>query len=56
MEHEVYVDAEVETPPEVAEQLRRAILAVLEEERVETPCIVAVCVTKIGRASCRERV
>ena len=45
MEHEVYIDAEVETPPEVAEQLRRAILAVLEEERVETPCIVAVCVT-----------
>lgn len=45
MEHEVYIDAEVETPPAVEEQLRRSILAALEAEGIDTPCIVEVCVT-----------
>ena len=45
MAHEVYIDAEVETPPAVEEQIRRAVLAALEAEAVEAPCIVEVCVT-----------
>ena len=45
MEHEVYIDAEVETPAAVEEQIRRSVLAALEEEQVDVPCIVAVCVT-----------
>ena len=45
MEHEVYIDPEVETPPAVEEQIRRAVLAALEGERVDVPCIVEVCVT-----------
>ena len=45
MEHEVYIEAEVETPEAVEEQIRRSVLAALEEEQVDVPCIVAVCVT-----------
>ena len=45
MVHEVYIDAEADTPPEVDRQIRRSVLAVLEEERVDVPCIVEVCVT-----------
>lgn len=45
MEHEVYIEAEVDTPPEVEAQIRRAVLAALEEEKVNVPCIVEVCVT-----------
>ena len=45
MNHEVYIEAEAETPPAVMEQLRRAVLAALEGEGVETPCIVEVVVT-----------
>ena len=45
MEHQVYIDAEVETPPVVEEQLRRSVLAALEGEGVDVPCIVEVCVT-----------
>ncbi len=45
MGHEVYVEAEVETPPEVEQQIRRAVLAALEGEGVEIPCVVEVCVT-----------
>ena len=45
MEHEVYIDAEVKTPAAVEEQIRRSVLAALEEEQVDVPCIVAVCVT-----------
>ena len=45
MEHEVYIDAEVEMPAAVEEQIRRSVLAALEEEQVDVPCIVAVCVT-----------
>lgn len=41
----MYVDAEVEIPTAVEEQLRRAILTALEGEGVEVPCIVEVCVT-----------
>lgn len=48
MEHEIYIDAEVETPPAVEEQLRRSVLAVLEAEGIDTPCIVEVCVTDDG--------
>lgn len=45
MEHEVYIDAEVETPPEVEEQIRRAVLAALECEEIDVPCVVEVCLT-----------
>ena len=45
MVHEVYIDAEADTPPEVDRQIRRSVLAVLEEDRVDVPCIVEVCVT-----------
>ena len=45
MDHEVYIDAEVETPPEVEAQIRRSVLAALEAEGVDVPCIVEVCVT-----------
>jgi len=45
MEHEVYIDAEVETPPEVEAQIRRAVLAALEAEKVDVPCILSVIVT-----------
>ena len=45
MEHEVYIEAEAETPPAVEEQLRRAVLAALEGEGVDVPCVVEVCVT-----------
>ena len=41
----MYIDAEVETPPAVEEQLRRSVLAALEAEGVDVPCIVEVCVT-----------
>ena len=45
MEHEVYIDAEVELSPTVEEQIRRAVLAALEGEGVDVPCIVEVCIT-----------
>lgn len=50
MDHEVYIEAgymdeAVEVPPAVEEQLRRSILAALEEEGVDVPCIIAVIVT-----------
>lgn len=48
MDHEVYIDAEVETPPGVEERIRRCVLAALEEEGVDVPCIVEVCVTDDG--------
>ena len=52
MEHEVYIEAEVETPPAVEEQIRRSVLAALEGEGVDVPCIVEVCVT--GDAGIRQ--
>ena len=45
MDHEVCIIAEAETPPAVEEQIRRAVLAALEGEGVDVPCIVEVCVT-----------
>ena len=45
VEHEICIDAEVETPQAVVEQLRRAVLAALAGEGVDVPCIVEVCVT-----------
>ena len=45
MDHEVWIDAEAQTPPAVEEQIRRAVLAALEGEGVDVPCIVEVCVT-----------
>ena len=48
LDHEVYVEAEVEMPAGVEEQIRRSVLAALEAERVDTPCIVEVCVTDDG--------
>ena len=52
LEHEVYIEAEVETPPAVEEQIRRSVLAALEGEGVDVPCIVEVCVT--GDAGIRQ--
>ena len=52
MDHEVWIDAEAETPPAVEEQIRRAVLAALEGEGVDVPCIVEVCVT--GDAGIRQ--
>lgn len=48
MDHEVYIEAEVKTPPAVEEQIRRAILAALEGEGIDVPCIVEVCITDDG--------
>ena len=45
MDHEVYIDVEADTPPAVEAQIRRAVLAALEGEGVDVPCIVEVCVT-----------
>lgn len=50
MDHEIYVDAayddaEVNIPPEVETQIRGSILAALEGERVDVPCIISVIVT-----------
>ncbi len=50
MDHEVYIEAGyidtvVEIPPAVEEQIRRSILAALEDEGVDVPCIIAVIVT-----------
>lgn len=45
MEHQVEIEAEVETPQSVREQIERAVLAALEGEEVDVPCIVEVCVT-----------
>ena len=48
MDHEVWIDAEAETPPAVEEQIRRAVLAALEAEGVDVPCVVEVVVTDDG--------
>ena len=45
MDHEVWIEAETQTLPAVEAQLRRAVLAALEGEGVDVPCIVEVCVT-----------
>ena len=53
MEHEVYIEAgymdeAMEVPPAVEEQIRRSVLAALEAEEVNVPCVVAVIVTDDG--------
>ena len=45
MDHEIYIEAEVDTPQEVQRRLRQAVLAALEGEGVEAPCIIEVCIT-----------
>ena len=45
MEHEIYIEAEVASSPELEERLKEAVLAALEEEGVEAPCIIEVCLT-----------
>lgn len=45
MGHEIYIDAEVESSPQLEERLKQAVLAALEEEGVEVPCIIEVCLT-----------
>lgn len=45
MDHEIYIDAEVASSPQLEERLKQAILAALEEEGVEVPCIIEVCLT-----------
>ena len=52
MDHEVCIDAETEMSPAVEAQIRRAVLAALECEGVDVPCIVEVCVT--GDAGIRQ--
>lgn len=53
MEHEVYIEAgymdeAMEIPPEVEKQIRRSVLAALEAEGVDVPCVIAVIVTDDG--------
>ena len=45
MEHEIYVETEVETPQEVESRLKEAILAALDGEGVDVPCVIEVCIT-----------
>ena len=45
MDHEIYLETEVETPQPVQDRLREAILAALDEEGVGVPCIIEVCIT-----------
>ena len=45
MDHEIYMEAEVETPEAVQNRLREAILAALDGEDVDVPCIIEVCLT-----------
>ena len=45
MEHEIYIEAEVASSPELEERLKQAALAALEAEGVEAPCIIEVCLT-----------
>lgn len=45
MEHEIFVDAEVEVSPELPPQLQKVISAALDAEGVDVPCIVEVCLT-----------
>ena len=53
MDHEVYIEAgymdeAMEVPPAVEEQIRRSVLAALEAEGVDVPCVIAVIVTDDG--------
>ena len=53
MDHEVYIEAgymdeTMELPAVVEEQIRRSVLAALEGEEVDVPCVVEVCVTDDG--------
>ena len=53
MDHEVYIEAgymdeAMEVPPAVEEQIRRSVLAALEAEEVDVPCVIAVIVTDDG--------
>ena len=45
MDHEVCLEAQVETPLVVEAQITRSVLAALEAEDVGVPCMVGVCVT-----------
>ena len=50
MDHEVYIEAgytdeAMEIPPAVKEQIRLSVLAALEDEEVDVPCVIAVIVT-----------
>ena len=45
MEHEIYIEAEVASSPELEERLKQAVLAALEAEGVDVPCIIEVCLT-----------
>ena len=45
MDHEIYLETEVETPEAVQCRLQEAILAALNEEGVDVPCIIEVCIT-----------
>lgn len=49
MDHEVYIEAgcmdeAVEVPQAVEEQIRRSVLAALEDEGVDVPCMIGVIV------------
>ena len=45
MEHEIYIEAEVASSPELEGRLKQAVLAALEAEGVDVPCIIEVCLT-----------
>lgn len=45
MDHEIYIEAEVEASEELKQRLERAITAALDGEGVDVPCIIEVCLT-----------
>ena len=45
MEHNIFLEAEVEVPEELSPLLNKVITAVLEEEKVELPCEINVLIT-----------
>lgn len=45
MDHEIYIEAEVEASEELKQRLEQAIAAALDGEGVDVPCIIEVCLT-----------
>lgn len=45
MDHEIYIEAEVEASEELKQRLEQAITAALDGEGVDVPCIIEVCLT-----------
>ena len=45
MDHEIYIETEAEAAEGVITQLEQAVLAALDAEQVDVPCIIEVCLT-----------